>query len=166
MTTIAEIFWVILWSMAPVSELRGGIPWAYYVGLNPWLAFLIPVVANILVIPILFFFLDKVHKLFYKIKIYKKLFDAYVHKTRKRAKPKLEKYGYAALTLFVAIPFPATGAYTGTIICWLFGLERKKAYPYIVAGVIIAGIIVSIVMLTGTTAWDFLIKNHFINKTG
>ena len=147
MTTTVEIFWVILWSMAPVSELRGGIPWAYYVGLNPWLAFLIPVVANILVIPILFFFLDKVHKLFYKIKIYKKLFDAYVHKTRKRAKPKLEKYGYAALTLFVAIPFPTTGAWTGTIIAWLLGLERKQSLIAIFAGVTIAGIIVSLASL-------------------
>ena len=80
-----------------------------------------------------------------KIKIYEKLFNIYLNKTRKKI-DKFEKtystYGFLALTIFVAIPLPATGAWTGCLIAWLLGLERKRSILAISLGVFIAGLLV------------------------
>ena len=70
------------------------------------------------------------------------LFGRYLDNLRKRGKPKVDKYGFWGLTLFVAIPLPVTGAYTGTILAWLLGMDWRKAFPPIAIGVVIAGVIV------------------------
>jgi len=135
----------IILSILPISELRGGIPYAIGFGLNPILAYLFGVLGNFLVIPICFFFLDYLHKYFLKVKIYSKIFNKYICINRK----KLEKYvgsktEFWALVLIVAIPLPFTGAYTGSILAWFFGLKRRKSYLAIVLGILIAGLIVSL----------------------
>ncbi len=136
----------IVLSGLPVSELRGGIPLAVSSGMNPFLAFLICVLVNILIIFPIFLFLDCFHKSFLKFKFYRKSFNKVIDRSRK----KLEKYvgskwEFLALLLVVAIPFPGTGAYTGSLLAWFFGLNRKKSYLAIGLGVVIAGIIVSLV---------------------
>ena len=138
----------ILLSVLPISELRGGIPYAIAFGLHPVLAYLFGVLGNLLVIPLVFFFLDNIHKYFLKLKIYSKIFDKYVNRNRK----KLEKYvgskfEFWALVLIVAIPLPMTGAYTGSILAWFFGLKRRKSYLAISLGILIAGLIVSLISL-------------------
>ena len=153
------IFWSIFLSILPIAELRGGIPYAIANDLNPLLTFFICVGANILVFPIVFFFLEFLHPLFLKIDLYKRLFDKFIIKTRVKVGNKLEKYGFWGLMIFVMIPLPVTGAYTGSFAAWLFNIPKKKAFLAVSLGVIMAGIIVTTIVLTGIEAFQFLLKD-------
>lgn len=140
----------ILVSMFPFVELRAGIPIALASGLSATKAFLFCVLANILIILPVFLFLDYLHEKFLRIKIYKKVAEKFLKNIRKKAshvERKMQNLGFLALAIFVAIPLPMTGAYTGTIIAWLLGLERKRSFAAISLGVIIAGIIVTLASL-------------------
>ena len=148
----------ILLSMLPIAELRGGIPYAIANDVNPFLTYVICVGANILAFPIVFFFLEFLHPLFLKINIYQKLFGKFVLKTRKKLDTKIKKYGFWGLMLFVMIPLPVTGAYTGSLAAWLFNIPKKKAFISVALGVIISGIIITIISLSGMEAFNFLIK--------
>ncbi len=139
----------ILLSLAPIAELRGGIPLAVSRDIPIVGAYFLCVFANMLVIPIFYIFLQTAHNLFYRIPLYRRVFDNYVRRTRKRAEEKVKKYGYWGVMLFVAIPLPVTGAYSGTLAAWLLKLNMKKAFWYLALGVIIAGIIVSLAVITG-----------------
>ncbi len=142
--------WTALLSFLPVSELRGGMIYAVINGISPLNAFFIGVIVNILAIFFVFFFLDFLHKGFLKLNLYKKFFDFYIDKNRekiKKLKSQYAVYGFLALTVFVAIPLPATGAWTGCFIAWLLGLDRKESILAITLGVLIAGIIVLLASL-------------------
>ena len=153
-----DIIWSIIWSILPISELRGGIPYAIANNINPFLAYFICVGANILAFPIVYLFLKFLHPLFLKVGIYQKLFDKFVLRTRKKLDTKIKKYGFWGLMLFVMIPLPVTGAYTGSLAAWLFNIPKKKAFISVVLGVIISGVIVTIISLSGMEAFNFLIK--------
>jgi len=151
---INQLLLAILLTIAPISELRGGMPVAIDYALKnnipvlPIIALII--LANILVVFALFFFLDKFHETFMKFKLYNKFYSAYLKRIQKKIdkfEAKHETLGMLALTLFVAIPFPTTGVWSGTILAWLLGLERKDSLKAIIVGVIIAGIIVSLASL-------------------
>ena len=155
---IEVILKAIFLSILPIAELRGGIPYAVTQGMNIYTAYIICVLANMLVVPIVFVFLETVHKLFYKISIYQKLFDRMVVRTRKKAEKNVAKYGYWGIMLFVAIPLPITGAYTGTLAAWILKLNRKKSFMYLALGVLIAGVIVSIATMTGVEVFEIFLK--------
>jgi len=140
-----EIAWVLLVTVSPISELRGGIPLGILqYGLDPSFTFFIAVIANALIFFPIFFAL----RLFYDKLLYRiPLFDKYLDNLRKRGKPIVEKHGFWGLTLFVAIPLPITGAYTGTILAWLVGMNWKKAFPAVGLGVIVAGVVVLLITL-------------------
>lgn len=72
-----------------------------------------------------------------------------IQKKAKKLEPQIDKYGYIALALFVAVPLPITGAWTGSLITWLLALNRKKSFAAIALGVLIAGIIVTLTTLVG-----------------
>ncbi len=145
-------------SLLPISELRGGIPYAIGNGVNIIWAYIVCVLFNILVIPILYLFLETLHNVFYKIKFYRLIFDKWVARTRKKAEKSVEKYGYWGIMLFVAIPLPVTGAYTGTLAAWLLELDKKRSFWYLALGVVIAGVIVSIATLTGLGLMKIFVK--------
>ncbi len=138
-----EIAWVLLATVSPISELRGGIPLGILqYGIDPLFIFFIAIIANALIFFPVFFAL----RLFYDKLLYRiPLFDKYLDNLRKRGEPKVEKYGFWGLILFVAIPLPITGAYTGTILAWLLGMDWKKAFPAIGMGVVVAGAIVLLI---------------------
>ncbi|MBL7148438.1 MAG: small multi-drug export protein [Nanoarchaeota archaeon] len=139
---------VALLSILPISELRGGIPLGLALGMNPLLVYIIAVFFNFLSIPITFFFLDNLHSYFLKNKHYSLLFTKYISRNRKKLEKAIgTKAEFWALMLVVLIPLPFTGAYTGTILAWFFGLKRKKAYLAILLGILIAGIIVTLASL-------------------
>jgi uncharacterized membrane protein len=143
-----EIAWVLLASVSPISELRGGIPLGISLGIDPWFTFFIAVVANALIFFPVFFAL----RLFYdKLLCRIQLFNRYLESLRKRGKPKVDKYGFWGLALFVAVPLPLTGAYTGTILAWLLGMDWKKAFPAIGLGVVVAGVVVLLITLGVTS---------------
>jgi len=144
-----KIIYALLLSILPISELRGGLPLAivYANQHNIPLALIFPliVMANILAIFLAFFFLDRFHNVFLNMKFYKRFFDKYVERFQKKVDKFEKKYstmGFFALTLFVAIPLPATGAWSGVLISWLLDLDRKKSMLAIALGVLLAGVLV------------------------
>lgn len=144
-----EILIAILLTIAPITELRVGLPivvnYCLKNNLSIWPFFFLIVFLNILVIFFIFFFLDFLHKHFLKINFYKKIFEKIIQKTRKKQEKfekKFHQIGYLALVIFVGIPLPGTGAWTGSFLAWLFGLERKKSIIAISLGVLIAGVII------------------------
>ena len=135
----------IILSMLPIAELRGGIPLAIASGATPFAAFISCVIANIIIVPIIFLFLDYVHNHLTKKKFYNNLFERHIHSSRKKLEKRVgTKWEFVTLFLLVAIPFPFTGAYTGTLLSWFFKINRKKSYLSIVLGVITAGVIVTL----------------------
>ena len=158
----AELVTLILLSMLPISELRGAIPYGIFSGLNLVLVFFVSVIANILVIPIIFFFLTFVHNYLMRISVYDSLFVRIIETVRRKTHRQISKYGYLGLMFLVAIPLPVTGAYTASLAAWLFDMEKKKAFLAMSMGVVIAGIIVTTVVLSGAEVGIF-IKNILIN---
>ena len=151
-----EIALTLLITILPISELRGGIPLGISLGLDPLFTFFIAIIANALIFFPIFFAL----RLFYdKVLSRIPLFDKYLDSVRKIGKPKVEKYGFWGLTLFVAIPLPITGAYTGTILAWLLSMDWRKAFPAIGIGVVIAGIIVLLGTLGVIEVFNIFIKS-------
>ncbi len=144
-----RLLYAIILSFLPISELRGGLPLAILYAIDNKipivLIFLVIVFVNILGFFFAFFFLDNIHHLFMKIKIYKRFFEKYAVKLQKKA-DKFEKsyknLGFLALFLFVAVPLPGTGGWTGALVSWFLGLDRKKSIISISLGVLMAGIIV------------------------
>lgn len=145
----------ILFTIAPVTELRVGLPlamnYAFESGVPVILIFFLIILINILLIFALFFFLDKLHHWFMNLKWYRNAFGRVIKRMRKKA-DKLEKkngkVGFLALMLFVAVPLPGTGAWTGCFVSWMLGLDRKKSILAISAGVAIAGLIIFIGILS------------------
>jgi uncharacterized membrane protein len=143
-----DILKVALLSALPVIELRGGIPLGLALGMSPLLVYVIAVISNFLVVPVIFFFLDNVHSHFLKYYWYESFFKRYVNRTRRKLENKIgTKAEFLALLLLVAIPLPGTGAWTGSILSWLFGIKRRKSYLAIILGVLIAGVIVTLASL-------------------
>ena len=152
------ILQIILLSMAPISELRGGIPLAIASGFNPLSAFLICTLANIAIIPIVFIFLNTINVLLLKIPAYSTFFHKTLERSRNRIHKSIEKYGYLGLAIFVAIPLPLTGAYTGVLGAWALGMNKRKAFASIALGVIIAGISVTLISYYGLSVLNIFIK--------
>lgn len=133
-------------SILPISELRGGLIYASLNGLNPLASLLICIIANILVIFFIFFFLDRINHLFLRIRFYKRFFDKYLemlHRKIDRFEKKYSAIGFLALIFFTAVPIPVLGgAWTAVLISWILDLDRKKSILAIALGVIIAGILI------------------------
>ncbi len=150
----------IILGFLPITELRGAIVYAIAAGLSPFPAFIFATLGNLLVAPLVFLFLDYLHHHFMKFKFYENLFYKHVERSKKKIEKHIgTKWEYVVLCLFVAIPFPLTGAYTGTLLAWLFKLNKKKSLIAISLGVIIAGIIVTLLIIGFST---FLKKAFFI----
>jgi len=150
------LFWMIFLSVLPISELRGGIVYAILNGINPVTAFVVCVFFNILIIPVIFFFLDYVNHFLLKIKLWDKFFNFYLNRKIGKIKRKYEVLGFLMLFLFVAVPAPGTGAYTGVLLSWFFKLDRKKSFLVIALGVVTAGAIVTLTTLGGISLFNFV----------
>lgn len=131
---------VLLVSALPFSELRGGLPLAIYLGFDPIRAYILSVIGNFLPIPFLLLFLGAIEKLALRTPL-APLYTKIVERTEKR-KGLVERYGYLGLIMFVAIPLPFTGAWTGSLLAFLLRLNRIKATICILVGILIAGLIV------------------------
>jgi uncharacterized membrane protein len=143
-------FIVLLTSMLPISELRGAIPIAigiYNMSVLP--AFFWAVLGNI--IPVIFILLGLnllINKLLiHRIYILNRFFTWLFERTRRKHSKKFERWRDLALIILVAIPLPFTGAWTGSLAAFVFGIPIKRAFPLIVLGILIAGVIVTTVTL-------------------
>ncbi|MDR1043370.1 MAG: small multi-drug export protein [Clostridiales Family XIII bacterium] len=136
--------YVFLISMLPVVELRGGLPVASALGIPFWEAFILCCAGNILPVPFILFFLRKIFDILKKYRRTAKLVF-WLEDKAKKAEKKIGKYEMFGLFLFVAIPLPGTGAWTGALIAAVFDMRIKRALPAIAAGVVGAGVIMSVV---------------------
>ncbi|NOQ23621.1 MAG: ligand-binding protein SH3 [Candidatus Aegiribacteria sp.] len=149
----------------PLTELRGSIPLAWTVMSSEWVwpwwkIYLLAVVGNLLPVPFLLWFLEPVSKYLMRWKIFNIFFNRLFEKARKRAGTKIEKYEALGLTLFVAIPLPVTGAWTGSAAAFLFGIPKRLAFPAIALGVAIAGAIVTLIMSGTLAGIGFLVGSN------
>jgi len=140
---------VIIISALPVIELRGALPIAINLFRMPWYwALCLSIIGNLLPVPILLLFFESLTKAVSKTTNGKRLVDWVLERTRKRGKA-IEKYERIGLILFVAVPLPVTGAWTGSIAAFLLGMKFNYAFLSILCGVIIAGAIVTCLCLLG-----------------
>ncbi|MBE0432920.1 small multi-drug export protein [candidate division WOR-3 bacterium] len=141
---------VFLTSMLPVIELRGALPLAINVFNIDWpKAFLIAYIGNMIPAPLILWLLGPAVRLLSRIGIFRRFFDWLFERTRKKGNRIIEKYQEIGLMAFVAIPLPGTGAWTGALVAFLFGLEFKMSLLIIGIGVLIAGVIVTSLCLLG-----------------
>lgn len=139
---IAELTAAMLWSISPFGEAKVGIPYAIFNDINIYLAFLICFVANVLVFPLMSFFLDNVNTYFLKYRFYKKSAIYVARKAKFGAGKNVQKYGFWGLLIFVMVPIPGTGVYAGSIAAYLFGIERKRAFMANTIGIFFSCVIV------------------------
>ncbi|UCE36523.1 MAG: small multi-drug export protein [Thermoplasmata archaeon] len=149
---------IIFIAMIPFIELRGTILlWAAQGGdfsfagfpyPEGWIPiYIVSVIGNMIPIPFILLFFPWVEKKLRRWKIFDRFFDWLFARTRKRTGKSVEKYEELALVLFVAIPLPITGAWTGSLVSYLFGLDRAKSIIFIFIGVLIAGAIMLALVL-------------------
>jgi uncharacterized membrane protein len=146
---IAKQLIVVIIAALPVVELRGALPVAINVFNMPWYwAYFLAVIGNMLPVPILLLFFDALARLVSRVAVGKKLVDWVFRRTRTHEKM-IQKYEWLGLMLFVAIPLPMTGAWTGSIIAFILGMRFTYALLSILCGVLIAGAIVTSLCLLG-----------------
>lgn len=141
---VGEFCFTMLVSMVPVVELRGGIPFGVARGLPVWAAYLAAVIGNILPVP---FILVYIRRIFQWMRRHIPRLNALVDRLERKAHLKgrtVSKYKYLGLLLFVAIPLPGTGAWTGALAAAFLDMPLRKALPSIFAGILIAGVAISI----------------------
>ncbi len=136
-------------STLPIVELRGAVPVGIVAFEMPWWkVYLIAVVGNMLPIPFILLLLGPVSTFLMRFKVGKSFFDWLFARTRKKS-ASIEKYEALGLTIFVAIPLPVTGGWTGAMAAFLMGIPFWKSMLYILLGVMIAGVIMTTLSLLG-----------------
>lgn len=140
---------VLLISMLPISELRGAIPIAISVyNMSASAAFFWAVLGNIVPVIFILWLLKTVSNfLSHHSYFFNRFFVWLFENTRRKHSKKFERWRNLALVILVAIPLPFTGAWTGSLAAFVFGIPIKKAFPLIILGILIAGAIVSLVTI-------------------
>ena len=140
-----DILLTFLVAMVPVVELRGAIPFGVVRGLNLWTAIISSVLGNLVPVPFIILF---IRRIFAWMRAHMPKLDGLVTRMEKKAEKNraaVEKYAFWGLAILVAIPLPGTGAWTGALVAAMMEMRLKRAFPAIVIGVVIAGVIVSVV---------------------
>ena len=149
-----DILISILWSISPFGEAKVGIPYAILNGVNIYWAFALCFAANVLIFPIMSFFLEVVNRYFMKWYHYKKAAIFVGRRAKAGAGKSVQKYGFWGLMIFVLIPLPGTGVYAGTIAGYLFGLDRKKAFLANTIGIFFSCVIVWVTTVLATVGFN------------
>ena len=152
-TTWGESLLTLLVSMVPVIELRGGVPFGTALGLAPLHALVVCIIGNMIPIP---FIIVYIRRIFQWMRRKSPRLNGLVDRLERKAHLKgrtVTKYKYLGLCIFVAIPLPGTGAWTGALIAALLDMPLRKAVPSIFLGVVIAGLIMT--LATGTVVAVF-----------
>ena len=139
-----EFCFTMLVSMVPVVALRGGIPFGVARGLPVWAAYLAAIIGNILPVPFILVYIRRIFQwMRRRLPRLNRLVDRLERKAHLKGQ-KVTKYKYLGLMLFVAIPLPGTGAWTGALAAAFLDMPLRKAIPSIFTGVLVAGIAISI----------------------
>ena len=143
-TMAGEFTLTMLVSMIPVVELRGGIPFGVASGLPVWAAFIAAVIGNLIPVPFIIVYIRRIFQwMRQKMPRLNRLVDRLERKAHLKGQ-KVTKFKYLGLMLFVAVPLPGTGAWTGSLAAALLDMPLRKALPSVIVGVLTAGMAISI----------------------
>ena len=133
---------VFIISLMPILELRGGLLAAVFLGIDPIPAYIISIIGNVIPVPFILLLIAKILAWMResKIGLFNKIANWLNEKVEKN-KGQIERLGYWGLLLFVGVPLPGTGAWTGTLLAAMLNLDKKKSFFVIMAGVFMASII-------------------------
>ena len=141
---------VFLISMVPLIELRGAIPYglalAGQFGLSPYMIYAIAIVGNCLPVPFILFFIKHILTWMQgcRVKLFNRVSNWVVGKAQKNS-VKVQRFAVVGLFLFVAIPLPGTGAWTGSLVAAMLDIKKRYAFPSIFLGVLTAGVLMSLI---------------------
>ena len=167
---MGSILILFLITLIPGLELRASIPMGLFGGeliATPlaWPAVVLTcVISNILIGWAFFLFLDPFVRLFRRIAWCDRLLAKYLDRAQERLKPQVEKYGFWGVAVFIGIPLPMTGAYTGAAGAYALGMERRKFMLANVVGVLIAGTCVTLICLLIQGGANLPWLQHFIKR--
>jgi len=137
---------IIFLTLLPFLELRASIPYGILATDISWYTVvMIAVIVNILLAPLLYLFLTKIIQLFFFIKPFEKWYHNKLEKTQKRSQHVVDKYGLLGVAIFIGIPLPGSGVYTGALISYIFNLGYKRFFYAAIIGVLIAAAAVTII---------------------
>jgi len=143
-TLLGKQILVFIISLMPILELRGGLLAASLLGLDPLPSYIISVLGNIIPIPFILMFMASILNWMKKRKKLKKI-ALWLDKKVEKNRNKIEKYGFWGLVIFVGIPLPGTGAWTGCLVASVLEMDKKKSFLAAMIGVIMASIIMMII---------------------
>lgn len=135
---------VFIISMVPILELRGGLLAASLFNIDIVKAIWICVIGNIIPVPFILLLITPIFQWLKQTKVFRPLVEKLERKAMGKSE-QIEKYEFWGLVLFVGIPLPGTGAWTGSLIASLLGIKFKKAFPAVIVGILVATVIMSIV---------------------
>ncbi len=145
MSLIYKLVITFLVSMVPIVELRGGVPIATGMGVEWYIALPVAIIGNIIPAPFIIIFIKKIFAWMSKQQGFLARIVVKMENKANDKKEVIEKYGPWGLWIFVAIPLPGTGAWTGALIAAMMGISLKKSFPAIATGVVTAGIIMAFI---------------------
>lgn len=135
-------FHVLVVAVLPVVELRGAIPLGIHLGLPPLEALALALAGNLAPIPILYYVLLPAVAYLKRTRAFRQAVTMYVARSERESQ-RIKRYGLVGLALFVAIPFPATGAWTGCLIALLLGYSLRQTMAALGLGTLAAGVVVT-----------------------
>lgn len=154
------LLWVILLTMTPTLELRLSIPYAILHAEWSWIeAASIGIIANILLAPLVWLFVDRVMFVFLKVGWIDRLYKRIAEKRVEKVKPLVDKYGVLGLALFIGVPLPGSGVYSGCLVAYLLKYRFRDAMWASALGCLIAGSIVTLVVVSGNETFHFFVKD-------
>ena len=144
--TVGREWCVFFCSLLPIIELRGAIPLGAGFGLPFWQTYLISVIGNILPVPFILLFIKSILTWMSKcrVKAFNKVAGWLFRKAEKN-RGKVEKYASLGLVLFVAIPLPGTGAWTGSLVAAIMDMKFWRAFLSALIGVLVAGVVMTLI---------------------
>ena len=144
--TVGRELCVFFCSMIPIIELRGAIPLGAALGVPIWQSYLLSVVGNMLPVPIILLFVKKVLSFMSRcrVKFFNKVAN-YVYEKAEKNRARIEKYSFWGVALFVGIPLPMTGAWTGSLVAAMLNMKFWKAVLSALVGVLCAGIVMTLI---------------------
>lgn len=142
-----DIIIAILWSISPFGEAKVGIPYGIVNGVNIYVVFIVCLTANILIFPLMQFFLKNINKYLLRWNFYKKSAIYIARKAKIGSGESIKKYGFYGLIFFVMLPVPGTGVYAGSIASYLFKMEWKRAFLANTIGIFFSSLLVWVTTL-------------------
>lgn len=139
---LVEILIAALWSISPFGEAKVGIPYAIFNNVNIYVSLIVCLLANVLVYPVMTFFLDHLNHYLLKWTFYKKCAIKVAQRIKIKAGSNITKFGFWGILIFVMLPIPGTGVYAGTIASYLFRMPYRQAFWANAIGISLSCIIV------------------------